>query len=306
MSDQNFIQEADKALQNHIWNALKSDQTTQTIITRIDQVAFSPPKATTTQKTGKVFVFLYRIDEEASTRNQQVSTGASRKQPHTCFSLHYIVVAQTGNDGDDHRLLGKVMQTLAASPLITDTQNGESIKVTFDTLSLTEVAAFWTALGVPLRPSVNIALTSAVAGSAQSEGTDAAAISVSTSESATPNSENVRKLYETVHQTFTEQADGWKKSNMLRKQFVMQDFRKITEMTVDEVQAAVNVLGDKLEMNRPTAQFIKPLNLLAKYYSHQADELKGLRGLSKKQKENVEVLNQWIKDVDALVEALKS
>jgi len=306
MSDQNFIQEADKALQNHIWNALKSDQTTQTIITRIDQVAFSPPKATTTQKTGKVFVFLYRIDEEASTRNQQVSTGASRKQPQTCFSLHYIVVAQTGNEGDDHVLLGKIVQALAAFPLISSAQNREGIKVMFDSLSLGEVAAFWTALGVPLRPSANIALTSVVAGSAQSEATGATAISVFPQASATPQSEDETKLYEAVHQTFTEQADGWKKSNMLRKQFVMQDFRKITEMTVDEMQAAVNVLGDKLEMNRPTAQFIKPLNLLAKYYGHQADELKGLRGLSKKQKENVEVLNQWVKDVDALVEALKS
>jgi Pvc16 N-terminal domain len=305
MSDQNFIQEADRALQNHIWNALKSESTTQTLVTSQDQIAFSLPKVA--QKASKVSVFLYRISEEASARNPQVLSGASRKQPQTCFSLHYVVVAQTGNEEDDHVLLGKIVQVLAAFPLITDTQNNESIKVTFDTLSLGEIAAFWTALGVPFRPSVNIALTSVVADSAQNEATiSAAVISVSPGASASPQSEGVTKLYEGVRQTFTEQADGWKKSNLLRKQFVMQDFRKITEMTVDEMQAAVNILGDKLEMNRPTAQFLKPLTLLAKYYEHQADELKGLRGLSKKQKENVDMLNQWVKDVNALVEALSA
>ena len=304
MSDQNFIQEADRALQNHIWNALKSESTTQTLITSQDQIAFSLPKVA--QKASKVSVFLYRVTEEASARNPQVLAGASRKQPQTCFSLHYVVVAQTGNEKDDHVLLGKIVQALAAFPLIAGTQNSEGIKVTFDTLSLGEVAAFWTALGVPFRPSVNIVLTSVVAGSAQSEATSAAVISVSSGASASPQSEGVTKLYEGVRQTFTEQADGWKKSNLLRKQFVIQDFRKITEMTVDEMQAAVNVLGDKLEMNRPTAQFLKPLTLLAKYYEHQADELKGLRGLSKKQKENVDMLNRWVKDVKALVEALSA
>ncbi len=302
MRDQNFIREADGALQNQIWNALKGDPASQTIIASIDHITFSPPKPA--QKASKVSVFLYRVTEETSARNPRVPADGSRNQPQTCFSLHYVVVAQTGNEEDDHVLLGKMAQALAAFPLISGTQNSEGIKVTFDTLSLDEVAAFWTALGVPLRPSVNIALTSFVAGSTQSEATIAAAVSPTAS--ATPHSEDVTKLYEGVRQTFTEQADGWKKSNLLRKQFVMQDFRKITEMTVDEMQAAVNVLGDKLEMNRPTAQFLKPLTLLAQYYEHQADELKGLRGLSKKQKENVDMLNQWVKDVKALVEALSA
>jgi archaellum component FlaC len=44
--------------------------------------------------------------------------------------------------------------------------------------------------------------------------------------------------------------------------------------------------------------------LLASYYEHQAEQLRALGKISQKQKENVEMINQWIKDVRALVEAL--
>jgi hypothetical protein len=307
MSQLNFIQEADQALTNHIWNTLKSDSANRNIIISQDQIALSPPKAAQTQKTGKLSIFLYNIGQEAVARNQVPSADASgKRQPQVCFELHYLIVPHTGNDVDDHVLLGKVIQAIASAPLIGCTPDAAGFKVAFESLSLGEAAALWTALGVPLQLSATVILTSAIAVSAPNEPVVAAAVPVSPAASAVPESENVRKLYEVVNKTFTEQADGWKKSNMLRKQFVSQDFKKVTDMSVDEMQAAVNVLGDKLEMNRPTAQFIKPLNLLAQYYEHQASELKGLRGVSKKQKENVEMISQWITDVKALVAALSS
>ena len=93
---------------------------------------------------------------------------------------------------------------------------------------------------------------------------------------------------------------------MLVKQWVLQNFKKNTDMTVEEMLTTLNNLGDKLEQHGSTAQFIKPLNLLAGYYKHQLDQLKGMQKVSHKQSENLETINTWIKDVETLVEALGS
>jgi archaellum component FlaC len=60
-----------------------------------------------------------------------------------------------------------------------------------------------------------------------------------------------------------------------------------------------------LEAHQPTERFIKPLNLLAGYYEHQLENLKGFRKISSKQQENLEAIDAWIKDVKALVETLE-
>ena len=93
---------------------------------------------------------------------------------------------------------------------------------------------------------------------------------------------------------------------MVVKQWLLQDFKKNTDMTMEEMQITLNNLGSRLEQHGSTAQFIKPLNLLAGYYKHQFDQLKGMQKLAHKQRANLETVNTWIKDVKALVEALGS
>jgi t-SNARE complex subunit (syntaxin) len=65
-------------------------------------------------------------------------------------------------------------------------------------------------------------------------------------------------------------------------------------------------MGDKLLLHASMKPFIDPLNRLAECYEHQVEELKGMEKFSSKQKENVDMINGWIKDVKALVEALKA
>ena len=91
---------------------------------------------------------------------------------------------------------------------------------------------------------------------------------------------------------------------MVVKQWVLQDFKKNSGITVEEMLSTLNSLGDKLEQNGSTAQFIEPLNQLASYYQHQLDELKGFQKMSHKQQENLETIALWIKDIQGLVEAL--
>jgi hypothetical protein len=107
-----------------------------------------------------------------------------------------------------------------------------------------------------------------------------------------------------VLKTFTEQSNDWSKRNMAVKQWLLRDFKKNTDMTVEEMQTTLNNLGSKLEQHGLTTQFIKPLNLLAGYYEHQLNELKGLHKITHRQGENIEMISAWIKEVKDLVEAL--
>ena len=77
-------------------------------------------------------------------------------------------------------------------------------------------------------------------------------------------------------------------------------------MSVEEMIVVLNSLGDKLERHEPTDQFMKPLNSLATFYKHQLEQLEGMQKVTHKQKENLEMISQWVKDVENLIEVLGS
>jgi RNase adaptor protein for sRNA GlmZ degradation len=117
---------------------------------------------------------------------------------------------------------------------------------------------------------------------------------------------NVNPLYQAVLKTFTEQSDGWKKRNIVFRQWLFQNFKKTTDMSVEEMRLSLNSLGDKLARHESTDQFIKPLTQLNAYYKQQLDQLKGMDKVSRNQGENLETVKEWVAQVDALLEALNN
>ena len=191
---------------------------------------------------------------------------------------------------------------LATPPIVSsDEKNNIGLTVKIDSLSLDELSKLWIALGAPLRLSVSLTVSSA-----EPPYDSQAQVTSATVAPQTPalDTKHVTQLYQAVLKTFTEQSHGWRNRNMVVKQWVLQDFKKNTDMTVEEMLTTLNNLGDKLEQHGSTAQFIKPLNLLAGYYKHQLDQLKGMQKVSHNQSENLETINTWIKDVETLVEVL--
>ncbi len=128
------------------------------------------------------------------------------------------------------------------------------------------------------------------------------------SETQTPKpseNKNTPELYQTVLKTFLDQSEGWKKRNLFERQWVSRDFKKTTGMSIDEMQTTIKALGNNLKTDI-TTEFIGPLNQLATYYSHQQDQLRGFEKNPKKLEENLKIIDEWVKDVKALIAALKS
>jgi hypothetical protein len=306
MSQKAFISNADKALANLIWNGIENESTVKNIISNQEQISFSSPKAINTQRTRKLSIYLYNITEEKAAKSMPPTVDDSRKKTnHTTFALRYLVTPSTRNDKDDHALLEKIIHVLLATPsiIISDEENNVELRVKIDSLSLDELSKLWTALGAPFRLSVSLTVSSAEPQpDSQPQATN---LSVAPQALAL-DTKHVTQLYQAVLKAFTEQSNDWRNRNMLFKQIVLQDFKKNTNMTAEEMLTTLNNLGEKLEQHGSTAQFIKPLNLLLGYYEHQLNELKGLHKVSHRQGENLEIITTWIKDVKALLEALGS
>ncbi|HUK85231.1 MAG TPA: Pvc16 family protein [Candidatus Acidoferrum sp.] len=303
MVQKDFITVADRALANYIWNKIKTASTTKNIILSQEQISFSSPKDN--QETRKISIFLYKIVEE--TAGISISPSAndpeSTNQPY--FVLSYLVTPFTGNDKDNHTLIEKIICLVLTTPQLdtADDVSNLQFKVKIDSLSLDELTKLWIALGVPLRLSLSLTISTfePLYDSLRQGINDNLAIQTSTIETR-----NVTQSYQVVLKTFTEQSTGWMNRNMLIKQWVLQEFKKNTGMTVEEMLSNLNHLGDKLAQHQPTIQFKKTLNLLAGYYQHQLDELKGMPKLSQKQTKNIETVTTWINDINALVEVLTS
>jgi hypothetical protein len=211
------------------------------------------------------------------------ATDCSRKSTNLkTFALSYLLIPTTGNDKDDHALLEKIINLLLASPSIVDASETSNMRFMFkiDSLSLDELSKLWIALGTPLRLSVSLIVSSA---ESRHDSQTQVTTGAEAPQKAEPETKNVTQLYQAVLKTFTEQSDSWKNRNMVIKQWLLQDFKKNTNMTVDEMVHTFNNLGDKLEQHGSTAQFVKPLNLLAGYYKHQLDQLKGMHKVSHNQ-----------------------
>jgi hypothetical protein len=302
MSDDAFISNIDKALTTLVWNGIKNKPTIQNILSSQEQISFSPPK---TSKTQKLSIYLYNIIEDPATRNQPTALNPTeKKKAQSSFALHYLIVPTAGSEENNHALLEKIIQTLSETPVIASAAsgNGSELTVKLDSLSLDDLGKLWVALGVPFRLSVSVTVSSAKTTYGAQTGTQITTTTIST---PVADYKNVTELYQAVFKTFIQQV-GSKRRNFFQKQYTAQDFKKNTDMSIEEMQAALDSLGNKLELHISTAQYIKPLTALAEYYEHQLNQLKGFEKISPKQKENTEMINNWIKDVKALVAALSS
>ena len=302
MSQKAFISDVNAALANLIWNGIENESSVKNIISNREQISFSSPKATGTRETRKLSIFLYNITEEPASNMPSTVDYSTKKTTQTTFALHYLVTPFTGNDKDDHSLLDKIIHTLLATPSIVSSDEKNNIKLTvkIDSLSLDELTKLWIALGAPLKLSISLNVSSV-----EPRYDSQAQVTSGTAVPQTPALDTrVTQLYQAVLKTFTEQSHDWSKRNMMIKQWLQQNFKKNTNMTVEEMLTTLNSLGDKLEQHGSTAQFIKPLNQLAGYYKCQLGQLKGMHKVTHGQTENLETINTWIKEVETLVEVL--
>ena len=298
-----FISTADKALADFIWKTVENEPATKNVLSSREQIVFSSPKSTNKTKIRRLTIFLYNVTEQTETRKMKSAGDSPGKEiESSSLELHYLITPFSGNDEDDLSLVEELIHAFSATPLIAsaDDETNLGLKVKLDSLSTDELSRFWIALNSPLRLSVILTVSTAGTQHLNDNQTNC----TSAVNQASVDMKLTVQLYQTVLKNFAEQSEGWKRRNIVVNQWILQDFKKSTDMTVDEMQTALINLGTKLEQGGSRSQFVKPLTQLAKYYEHQLGEMKGLHRVSHRQKENIEMISSWIRDVKSLAEAL--
>lgn len=296
MTDKQNLLDVSKALAAQLWNALKDDLAINTIVTSEDQITFSSPKTALAAKK-KLAIYLYSITPDQPQKNTPQTTLAGGKIVQAPFIARYLITSCTGNAENDLLLLGKTLQTLLDTPVITTNlaETGSNmLTVTLDSLSMDDLGNLWAALGEPLKPSLSVTLAFGVEASTQ-QTVSAPALAANL---------RVMELYRTVFDTFEQQVTDWKNRNLFQKQFVQSDFAKNTGMTVEAMRGELKDLGLRLETNRPLESSMEALKRLQEFYQHQLDMLKGFEKMQKKRQEGIDLVVKWKNDVTALIDAI--
>jgi NAD(P)-dependent dehydrogenase (short-subunit alcohol dehydrogenase family) len=121
---------------------------------------------------------------------------------------------------------------------------------------------------------------------------------------ATVATSNPDELYKQVLKTYTEQSDGWKKRGLFERQWIARDFKKNTGLSIDELLSALRNVGSNLKNQSTSTASAETLKKIAAYYEHQKEQLKGFEKDPRKLQENLTIIEGWIREISALLNAL--
>ena len=228
-----------------------------------------------------------------------MASSSEGKVRQATYTARYLITPCTGNAENDLLLLSKTLQIVSETPItkIGAAENGDNtITVTIDALSLSDLGNLWTALGEPLKPSISVTIAL---------GTETQVTQTIPAPALTANTRTM-ELYQTVYNTFEQQVNDWKNRNMFQRQYAQSDFSKNTGMTVEAMRTELKDLGYRLETNRPIESCMEALKSLQEFYQHQQDVLKGFEKVQKKRQEGIDMVAKWKNEVTALIEALNA
>jgi NAD(P)-dependent dehydrogenase (short-subunit alcohol dehydrogenase family) len=106
-----------------------------------------------------------------------------------------------------------------------------------------------------------------------------------------------------VVKTYNEQYAGWLERNIFERQWVLRDFKKTAGMSADEMRNEMQHISEAVGQN-DLSIVTGSMNLflgLKKYYEHQYKLLQGYEKNPQKLKENSEIIDSWIHDLDQIL-----
>ena len=166
MSDYTVISSVNKTLHSLLFSNIKDDPQTNSIITNEDQISFSSPKDIAPDK--KLCLFLYKIAEFSSMRNQIPSTRTLEKRalPPLYLSLHYLVIPYTQNIEGDVILIGKIMQIFADHAILRGSYlqgsmagDDTNLRIVLESLSIDDINKLWGVFGTHYRLSLSYSVS---------------------------------------------------------------------------------------------------------------------------------------------------
>jgi hypothetical protein len=163
MADYTVIAEVGETIVGMLWEEMDADPLVKTLIDSESRISLQSPFDLSDDDAVRLSVYLYRIAEDASTKNQfpVAGNGARLRKPPLTLDLFYLVTPLVGSPREQHIIMGKVMQVLydraiLQGPDLTGSlrASDEELRIVLNPVTLEETARVWQALEMSYRLSV--------------------------------------------------------------------------------------------------------------------------------------------------------
>lgn len=163
MSDYTVIADVGESILEVLWQEVQLDPTVSALIDNRNRISLESPFDLRNNNAVRVSLYLYRIVEDAYTKNQFPVQGLGlnvRKAPLT-LDLYYLLTPLVGAPREQQIVLGKFMQViydraiLAGTDLVNDLAGSDTqIRIALNPVTLEETTRVWQALEMSYRLSV--------------------------------------------------------------------------------------------------------------------------------------------------------
>jgi hypothetical protein len=145
-----------------------------------DHIVLSSPAEMEVTANRQLCIFLYQITENPALRNNPDRRPADPAfRPPFPVDLHYLFIAYAQEREDEHRILGRLMQSFHDNSILrgsllqgaTFADTDEELRLVFHSMSVDEATKLWAAFpGKSFRLSVSYLVTPALIFSQRAEG----------------------------------------------------------------------------------------------------------------------------------------
>jgi hypothetical protein len=163
MGDYTVLAEAGESLVNVLWEEIQIDPQISSLIDNENRISLDSPFDLQDNDSVKLSIYLYRITENASTKNQfpVQGNGVQLRKPPLTLDLHYLVTPLVGTVTDQQIILGKVMQVFYDRAILQGTDltgslaaSGQEVRLILNPVALEETTRVWQAMEMSYRLSL--------------------------------------------------------------------------------------------------------------------------------------------------------
>jgi hypothetical protein len=157
------LAEASESLVSVLWQEIQNDPQINSLIDNENRLSLDSPFDLQDNDSVQLSIYLYRITENASTKNQVpvVGNGAQLRKAPLTLDLHYLVTPLVGTVTDQQIVLGKVMQVLYDRAILQGADltgslasSGQELRVILNPVPLEELTRVWQSMEMSYRLSV--------------------------------------------------------------------------------------------------------------------------------------------------------
>jgi hypothetical protein len=163
MGDYTVLAEVGESLVSVLWQEIQIDPQVNSLIDNENRISLDSPFDLQDNDSVKLSIYLYRITENATTKNQVpvLGNGAQLRKAPLTLDLHYLVTPLVGTVGDQQIILGKVMQVLYDRSILHGSDltgslvtSGDELRVILNPVALEETTRVWQAMEMSYRLSL--------------------------------------------------------------------------------------------------------------------------------------------------------